>query len=157
MKTKNENRTVADGFLIIFSAAIAMLIMSLATCNDAKAQQEDSMNIHTAQMQMMTITNEQAIGFISKNLRIAHNEFRTGWITCAVGSGLLLASAAMNNETLSNNGHTVHRNNYKQLTAIIGSVAALSGIVMIIDSHNKIGNCGNIYITPLGLVLKFNK
>lgn len=142
MKTKTSKAFI--------KIAIILIVFILTLCSKASAQESDSVS-------MMMITSEQAIGFITKNLRISHNEFKAGWIVSASGSALLIASALIPATTHGADPRDIRQSDIKPMAAMFGVLSIAAGAIIMIDSHAKIGNCGRVYITPVGLVLKMSK
>lgn len=154
-KTANKNEGAFNALTFCMIVIVIMLIMSFATCNDAKAQDQDSVTVPA--VRAMMITPEQAIGFMSQNFVVSHREFKFGWITAASGSALMISSALMNNNLKTSDPRIVQSNPLKQITAIVGGTAIIAGLIIVIDSHGAFRNAGRIRLTADGLVLILDK
>lgn len=176
----NKNQ-IRKGFFYLLVLVLAMLITSIWACKasaqDAQFTVADSIGISNAVgenfaahsmsavyalphpdsvvYQPKNLTCEQAIAMISKDLRKSQKEYRAGWIASASGAGLMILSSSINSKSADQDPHDYSSNPFKPMLMIVGGAFSLAGLVMIIDSHSKIGDAGRFYLSPEGLIYKF--
>ncbi len=100
----------------------------------ALAQRQDS----------IPMTTEQAIVFMSHQMKASHKEFKTGFHLSLLGIASCAVGAAVDADS-------------RDAFLLGGGIMGFIGYILMIDSHRLIGNAGRLELTPNGMIVKLTK